>query len=148
MILCQLACHCYMYLWYLSKKGCELVTILCDYFVKTKSQTHCDSVIVKFANSVNTYAHMYIHKNIVIRSMSRVVYSSHKGSQVFYAVVREQFGSCLLSSIIRDSPLVRKQYTRTVCYSMHGSLWFSCSQVCCLPSLFQWWRFHCSLSAG
>ena len=50
--------------------------------------------------------------------MSQVVYSSHKGSRVVYAVVREQLGSCLLSSIIRDSPLVRKQYTRTVCYSI------------------------------
>ena len=47
---------------YLSKKGCELVAILHDYFVKTKSQTHCDCIIAKFANSVNTYAHTYGHR--------------------------------------------------------------------------------------
>ena len=35
--------------------------ILRDYFVKTKSQTHCDCIIAKFANSVNTYAHRYGH---------------------------------------------------------------------------------------
>ena len=46
---------------YLSKKGRELVAILRDYFVKTKSQTHRDCIIAKFANSVNTYAHMYSH---------------------------------------------------------------------------------------
>ena len=71
--------------------------------------------------------------------MSRVVYSSHKGLRVVYAVVWEQFRSCLLTSTIRDSPRVRKQYTCTVCYSMHGSLWFSCSQVCCLPSFNHMW---------
>ena len=36
------------------KKGCELVAILRDYFVETKSQTHRDCIIAKFANSVNT----------------------------------------------------------------------------------------------
>ena len=46
---------------YLSKKGCELVAILRDYFVETKLQTHCDCIIAKFANSVNT---MHIHTAI------------------------------------------------------------------------------------
>ena len=46
---------------YLSKKGCELVAILRNNFVKTKSQTHRDCIIAKFANSVNTYAHTYGH---------------------------------------------------------------------------------------
>ena len=46
---------------YLSKKGCKLVAILCDYFVKTKSQTHRNCIIAKFANSVITYAHTYCH---------------------------------------------------------------------------------------
>ena len=48
---------------YLSKKGYELVAILCDYFVKTKSQTHRDSIIANFTNSVNTYAHTYNHRS-------------------------------------------------------------------------------------
>ena len=46
----------------LVKKGCKLVAILHDYFVKTKSQTHHDCIIAKFANNVNTYAHMYGHR--------------------------------------------------------------------------------------
>ena len=56
--------NCKTYQWilrYLSKKGCKLVVILRDYFVKTKSQTHRDCIITKFANSVNTYAHTYGH---------------------------------------------------------------------------------------
>ena len=32
----------------LVKKGCELVAILRDYFMKTKSQTHRDCIIAKF----------------------------------------------------------------------------------------------------
>ena len=58
-VLCVCVC---MYVWYLSKKGCELVAILRDYFVKTKSQTHSDCIIAKFANSVNTYVHTYCHR--------------------------------------------------------------------------------------
>ena len=48
---------------YLSKKGCELVATFCDYFVKTKLQTHRDCIIVKFASSVTTYAHTYCHRS-------------------------------------------------------------------------------------
>ena len=48
---------------YLSKKGCEFVAILRDYFVKTKLQTHRDCIIAKFANSVNAYVHTYSHRS-------------------------------------------------------------------------------------
>ena len=47
----------------LVKKGCKLVAILRDYFVKTKSQTHRDCIIAKFANSVNTYVYTYGHRS-------------------------------------------------------------------------------------
>ena len=47
------------------KKVANWVTILCDYFVKTKSQTHRDCIITKFVNSVNTYAHTYGHRSCV-----------------------------------------------------------------------------------
>ena len=43
--------------------NCELVVILRNYFVKTKSQTHRNCIITKFVNSVITYAHTYSHRS-------------------------------------------------------------------------------------